>query len=191
MLVTGFWELKFFFSCSPLLYAVVCLCYVHITNCVFIEQSRETKFHNSERAHCFLHIFLSVCVVRSTRSHIAVLAWHSMVYVHRDRMIYFLLHRFLFFFYSWSNFIAERFARCHCLPICSVIAVALKVEKKENRLSNSSSLIVTPLVTKSMIINAKLMPQNHKHEKKKLKDTQVFNVLRAFEDATGKGCIKK
>lgn len=39
----------------------------------------------------------------------------------------------------------------------------------ENRLSNDVSLIVTHLVTKSMIVDAKLTPENHKLEKKKIR----------------------
>lgn len=66
-------------------------------------------------------------------------------------------------------------------------AVFLKHEKKkrgggENRLSNGVSLI--HLVTKSMIVDAKLTPENHKLEKKK-NTLSFFNMLPAFEDARG------
>lgn len=76
--------------------------------------------------------------------------------------------------------------------------VFLKHEKKKraggaNRLSNGVSLIVTHLVTKSMIVDAKLTTENHKLENKNKKKHTLsfFNVLPAFEDATAKGCVGK
>lgn len=175
MLVTGFWESTFFFFfLVPLCCTLcrVCVMCTLLTACLLSRFERCSFTIHRERT-LFLHIFLSVCIVCSTRSHIAVLAWHSIVYFHRDRMIYFLSALLFFcFFYSWSSFITEWLACGHWSPTCSVTAVFLKHRKKkkkgrENRLSNGVSLIVTHLVTKSMIVDAELPHENHKLGEKK------------------------